>query len=117
MVFRYPGGEIAVLWCAVATDTPHEAIIAGSKGMIRMPRAWWKPERVIVSRPGESDQVIDVPHAGNGYNYEAAEVARCLEAGLLESPMMPLDETLSIMRTMDTVRAQIGLVYPQESAG
>jgi hypothetical protein len=37
--------------------------------------------------------------------YEAQEVARCVEAGLLESPIMPLDETISIMETMDSVRA------------
>lgn len=44
--------------------------------------------------------------AGNGYNYEAAEVMRCLRAGELESKIMPLDETLSIMETMDAIRRQ-----------
>ena len=52
--------------------------------------------------------------AGNGYNYEAAEVARCLRSGLLESDTMPLDETLSIMQTMDQLRAEWGLKYPME---
>jgi hypothetical protein len=33
-------------------------------------------------------------------------VARCLREGLLESPVMPLDESISIMATMDAVRAQ-----------
>jgi len=46
--------------------------------------------------------------------YEAAEVGRCLRAGALESAVMPLDETLTIMRTLDRVRAQIGLRYPGE---
>jgi hypothetical protein len=35
--------------------------------------------------------------------HEADEVARCLRDGLLESPVMPLDETVSIMETMDAV--------------
>jgi hypothetical protein len=43
------------------------------------------------------------------------EVGRCLRAGLLESPHMPLDETVQIMETMDEVRRQIDLVYPHES--
>jgi predicted dehydrogenase len=43
---------------------------------------------------------------GNGYSYEAAEVMRCLKAGLIESEIMPLDETLRIVETMDTIRAQ-----------
>jgi len=38
-------------------------------------------------------------------------VIRCLREGRLESPVMPLDETLSIMRTLDQVRAQWGLRY------
>lgn len=51
---------------------------------------------------------------GNGYNYEAAEVMRCLRSGEKESKIMPLDETLSIMETMDAIRRQWNLQYPQE---
>jgi hypothetical protein len=51
---------------------------------------------------------------GNGYNYEALEVARCLKAGKLESDIMPLDETRAIMVTMDTIRDQWGLKYPMD---
>ncbi len=36
----------------------------------------------------------------------------CLRDGRLESDVMPLDETVAIMRTMDEVRRQIGLTYP-----
>jgi hypothetical protein len=55
-----------------------------------------------------------MPFAGNGYQYEAAEVMACLRAGKLESDLMPLDETLSLMETMDALRAQWGLRYPGE---
>ena len=51
---------------------------------------------------------------GNGYQFEIAEVTRCLQQGLLESSTMPLDESVNVMRTMDTLRKQWGLVYPQE---
>lgn len=43
---------------------------------------------------------------GNGYAHEAAEVHRCLREGLLESPLMPLDETLAVMRTVDAIRRE-----------
>ncbi len=46
------------------------------------------------------------PFEGNGYNFEAAEVTRCLQAGEVESKIMPLDETLSIIETIDTIRGQ-----------
>ena len=57
---------------------------------------------------------LDVPMVGNGYNYEADEIARCLAAGKTESDVLPLSETLSIMKTMDAIRAQWGLKYPME---
>jgi hypothetical protein len=50
----------------------------------------------------------------NGYQYQAIEVANCVRAGQLESALMPLDESLQIMATMDTIRAQWGLTYPME---
>jgi hypothetical protein len=46
--------------------------------------------------------------------YEAMEVARCLRDGFTESPVMSLDETLSIMHTIDRVKTAIGLRYPGE---
>lgn len=112
LVFKYAQGQLALLWSAVSTTTPQEACIMGTKGMIKIPSQWWRAQQLLLSQQGQPDQVIDVPMEGNGYNYEAAEVARCIRAGLLESPIMSLDESLAIMHTMDTIRAQWGMVYP-----
>jgi predicted dehydrogenase len=51
------------------------------------------------------------PFTGNGYNYEAAEVVRCLRANEVESLLMPLDETVAIMEVLDEIRA----AWPAES--
>jgi len=48
------------------------------------------------------------PVEGNGYQHEAAEVGRCLRAGALESPRIPLDETIAVLETLDTLRASAG---------
>jgi hypothetical protein len=69
---------------------------------------------MTISRPGTEDETVRVTVSGNGFNYEAAEVMRCLEAGKTESDVMPLDETISVMRTMDRIRAAWGLRYPGE---
>lgn len=50
----------------------------------------------------------------NGYSYEAIEVMHCLRDLKLESEVMPLDETLSIIESLDRVRHQCGLKYPNE---
>jgi hypothetical protein len=42
----------------------------------------------------------------NGFNYEASEVMQCLRAGEIESPIMPLAETLKIMESLDIIRSQ-----------
>ena len=115
LLFGYPGGRLAVLTCATRTNAPHEALVLGEKGQIKLHEAWWKPSSLTLAVAGQPEQHIETPATGNGYNYEAAEVGRCLRAGRLESDIMPLDETLAIARTLDQVRAQWGLRYPAEA--
>ena len=74
------------------------------------------PHNIPLKANGKPDEWFDLPFTGNGYNYEAIEVGRCLRAGELESPVMSLAESVSIMQMMDAVRAQWGLVYPTEKA-
>jgi hypothetical protein len=69
---------------------------------------------MTIYRPKEESETVHAPVSGNGFNYEAAEVMRCLQAGKTESDVMPLDETISVMRTMDRIRAAWGLRYPGE---
>lgn len=107
-VMRWPGGELAVLSSAVRTDTPQEAVLSGTDGILRIPE-FWRPDRLIVDG---NEQRFAI--AGNGYGYEAAEVQRCVRAGLTESPVMTLDQTLAIQRDLDRIRAQWGLRYPAD---
>ena len=113
-VLGYGGGRLAVIWTAVRTDTLHETTILGSEGMLRIERPSWMPTRMTLQSAGRDEEVIELGFPGNGYQYEAAEVQRCVRAGRLESDVMPLDETLAIMRTMDRMREQWGLRYPME---
>jgi predicted dehydrogenase len=115
MILGYDDGKMAVLHTAIRMSTPQEAILMGTEGQIRIHSPFWNPTRATVSIRGQADEVIEDDKVGNGYNYEAAEVGRCVRAGQLESTIMPLDETLAIMRTMDQLRAQWGLKYPMES--
>ena len=114
MVLKCEGGTIAVLATGVRTSTPQEATILGTDGWVRLHAGWWRGSKFTIYPGGKEAQDISVPITGNGYNYEADEVARCLAAGKTESDVMPLDETLSIMKTMDELRRQWGLKYPME---
>jgi predicted dehydrogenase len=114
VILEHEGGRLANLSIGVRTNTPQEATIMGTEAYIRIHAPWWRPESMTISRPTTEDETVDAPVSGNGFNYEAAEVMRCLEAGKMESDVMPLDETLSVMRTMDGIRAAWGLRYPGE---
>ena len=54
---------------------------------------------------------------GNGYNFEATEVIRCIEQGKTQSDLMSLDFSLLLIDTLDAIRKEIGLVYPGHDAG
>ncbi len=113
-VLGFAGGALALLSSAVRANTPQQVVISGTEGSITLHSPWWKGDKLTLVRSGKQPEQIDLPYTGNGYNYEAAEVARCLREGKLESDVMPLDETIAIMKTMDQIRAQWGLKYPME---
>jgi predicted dehydrogenase len=114
VVLKYEAGQLAVLTMATRTAGPQTAVIRGTEGYITLPPEWLRATRLVITRPGQPDEVVDRPLEGNGYNYEAAETMRCLRGGLVESDVMPLDETLALMQTLDAIRAQWGLKYPGE---
>jgi hypothetical protein len=53
-------------------------------------------------------------HDGLGLREEVIEFGNLLRAGKTESDEMPLDETVSIMQTLDEIRKQIGLKFDYE---
>ncbi len=114
IVFAYDGGRMALLSSSLVVVLPNEADILGTEGRIRIPARWHDAQRLTLARDGEAERTIEAPIQGSGYAYEAAEVHRCLRAGVTESPLMPLDETLAIMRLLDEIRAQSGLRYPAD---
>jgi predicted dehydrogenase len=116
VILEHEGGRLANLSIGIRTATPQEATIMGTEGYVRIHPPWWRPASMTVSRPGQEDEYVEIPVSGNGFDYEAAEVMRRLEAGETESDIMPLDETISVMKTMDDIRAAWGLLYPGEEA-
>ena len=112
MILRDDAGRHAVLTTTLSAATTNGAVINGTDARIEIDPTFYRPTSFsIVSRDGERERV-QIPVAGNGLRFEAAEVGRCLSEGLTESPLLPLDETVAILGTMDEIRRQIGLTYP-----
>jgi predicted dehydrogenase len=108
MLFGYASGAQAVLTCTLSAKSPTRAAIVGTDARIEIDGNFYAPTSFDVITRTEERTRFDVPREGNGLWHEAEEVARCLREGLLESPLMPLDETVEIMQTMDVVLAQAG---------
>ena len=114
MAFRYDSGAMAALSCAVRTDTPRAVSILGTRGNIRIPAPFYDAYAVTLNVDGEEPVTVEPARVENGFKYEIEEAGRCLREGRLESAILPLDETLAILGTLDAVRAEIGLRYPME---
>lgn len=111
--FEYESGAVSMLSSSTQLCPPHNALVVGTKGYF---------EITNFSRPWKMDywngkkmEHIEFPYKKPGYQFEALEVMKCLKNGKLESDIMPLDESLTIMETMDTMREQWNFKYPEEN--
>jgi len=114
IVLGYLEGQLALLHSSIRVTTSQEATIIGTERRLRIHGPFWRSSKMSIFREDDLEQTIEAPFDGNGYHFEASEVMSCLRNSQLESPLMPLDESLEIMNTMDQIRAQWGLRYPAD---
>jgi predicted dehydrogenase len=103
MLFGYASGAQAVLTCTSGARTATRACVSGTEARVEIDGDFYAPTSfTVISRGGDRER-FEFSTQGRGLHYEAQEVARCLQEGLKESPWMPLDESVSIMETIDLV--------------
>ena len=112
MRMQYDGGAQAVLTTTLSAVGPNRAAVVGTEARLEIDSVFYAPSSFTLTRRDGSVERFEQPHEGQGLRHEAAEVMACLRDGRLESDVLPLDETVAVMRTMDEVRRQIGLTYP-----
>jgi len=106
----YPSGAVASLTSTMTAWSPRTASIATSTGRIDVPEGFHHPTTATwTSAAGTETLHEDV--IGSGLANEAQEVVRCLRNGEVESPLVPLDDTVALMRQMDRIRALLGVRY------
>jgi len=112
-VIKYAGGQLALIATGVRTTTPQEAAVVGADGWIRLHAPWWAGGKLTVTTD-KGVREIAGERSSHGFSYQVEAVGRCLAAGRLECDVMPLDESLAVMKTLDAIRAQWPLRYPME---
>ncbi|GAB3028837.1 putative oxidoreductase [Nocardioides flavus (ex Wang et al. 2016)] len=105
----YADGRAASLTCTLASQTPGGAVLVGTEGTIELVPPFHHPTRVVVRRNGADAEEVELPAVGRGYVHQAEEVQRCLAAGLTESPVMPLDDTLDVLWVLEECLGQLDI--------
>ena len=116
MVLGYGPRTIAQVDTTLWTKTPTTAVVSGTEGSIEIDGDFYGPGLVRLRRPDPARTVVEEwdGSAPNGFQFEAAEVARCVATGHLVSERMSWDSSRIVMAVMDEARRQVGVVYPGE---
>ncbi len=114
-LFDYEGGRHAMLSSSFTHHVPTEGMVCGTKGYIRVPHFLGATEFSIYRAGEDKPEIFKLPYgAGENFKFEIAHAMECMTAKKRESSILPPAETLAIMQTMDTLRAQWGLQYEGE---
>ena len=93
--------------------TPTTATISGTRARIEIPHNFYQPNEVHLIYT-DGTRLDSRPDAVAGLAYQAAEFARLLAEGSVESSYITHDDSIAIMEIMDKMRAQVGVIYPGE---
>jgi predicted dehydrogenase len=114
IAFEYANGATAAISTSSIVCMKNEARIFGTEGMITVHEMFLCPNQLTLKMEGKPSKTFDFPFTGHGMHFEADHVHQCLRKGQTASDIMPLNETLAIIQTMDKIRKQWKLKYPGE---
>ncbi|XP_053184133.1 trans-1,2-dihydrobenzene-1,2-diol dehydrogenase-like [Scomber japonicus] len=120
LVLKFSGNRLAVCTCSITMNLTCDAVITGTKGVIKVPHHMWCPTTLEVN--GQETE-FPLPEAGmplnftnsTGLRYEAEEVRQCLLKGLKESPGMPWAHSSLLAEVIDDARRQLDVTYDQDN--
>jgi hypothetical protein len=114
MTLVYASGAQAQLMTSLTTVSTQTATVSGTKGMLRCNAPLFNPTELTITMASGESRIEKFAPVGRGYTYQLREVLRCVQQGLMESPTMPLEETLTTMSLLDEARRQTGIRYPAD---
>lgn len=114
MALKYASGATASLFSTVAAETGTLCHIYGEKGSIFMHGRFHETKKISLTLKNEPTIDFDCERLGHGYSYEATDAQRCLAENRTENNLLDLNFSLELMAMLDQIRAQIGVVYPED---
>ncbi|MEG3615363.1 Gfo/Idh/MocA family oxidoreductase [Isoptericola haloaureus] len=105
-------GAQATLYSSILTRTPMTAVVAGSEATITLDGPFYVPTSFTLSSADHAGPTLTWEDPTDlrlfdGLSWEATALAQFVGDGRTESPVHTLDETVSILATIDAARAQL----------
>jgi len=115
ILLGFENGSQAVLHTALDTVGPNAASVIGTQGWVRLDSTFYVPTSFTVfATDGTVVETYESDVSDRGMQFEAWELERRVAEGESDTDVLPANESVAIMETLDEVRRQIGLVYPGE---
>lgn len=114
-VMSHASGALSTSLSASRAVGPNTAHIIGTEARIDIDRVWYNATSFRVVAADETvleEYASDI--RGRGMQYQAIAAEDYLSRGLTDSELLPIDETVAIMSTLDEIRQLVGVTYPGE---
>ncbi|MFV4912522.1 Gfo/Idh/MocA family oxidoreductase [Microbacterium lacticum] len=111
----HAGGGLSSIAMSSRAAGPNTAHVIGTDARIDIDRVWYTPTSFrVTATDGTVIEDYTSAFAGRGMQFEALYAEHLLREGRTDSDLLPFDESIAIMATLDDIRAQLGVVYPKE---
>ncbi|XP_077419656.1 trans-1,2-dihydrobenzene-1,2-diol dehydrogenase-like [Vanacampus margaritifer] len=116
VTLKFSKNRMAVFTSSSGLQLHNDAIVVGSKGLIRFPSHMWCPEVMVVNGK-EKKYPLPEPHLplnfvhSTGLRYEAEAVRQCLLQGKKECSIMSHADSLLLAEVKEEILKQVGVVY------
>lgn len=114
MTLTWKDGKMAVLNAGANCVSDRMGVIYGARGFAVVENINNPQSITVYDAQYQQVEQHPCPAQLTGYEYEVLEAVRCIEAGALECPSMPHQDTVHMMELMDEIRHQMGVHYPFE---
>ncbi|MGN8551096.1 UNVERIFIED_CONTAM: Gfo/Idh/MocA family oxidoreductase [Microbacterium sp. SLM126] len=114
-VMSHVSGALSTSLSASRAAGPNTAHIIGTDARIDIDRVWYSATSFrVVDADGTVLEEYASDIQGRGMQYQAIAAEQYLADGLTDSVVLPIDETVAIMSTLDEIRQLVGVSYPGE---
>lgn len=111
----YGEGRSAAVAGGLSAESAGRAVVAGTDAWVEVEPRFHHPTAIVVNRRGTGPERFELPATGSGYFHELAHVQECLRAGRSESEIMPLADTVEVMRVLEEGCRQLGVAYAEDT--